>query len=375
MKILQIAVGVSASKVYHKLFSEYKKVDLNFAVYVPLHQNNQIKEIEQSEFPFSYYSNRIIKPYDKFVYYTKIKRMVRDIEKNFTLSEYNLIHAHSLFSDGAVAYELYKKYNIPYVVAVRNYDVNKYFKYAFHLKNYGLEILKNAEKIIFISPSYKEFVINKYVPEKYINEILSKVKIIPNGLDDFWLNKVNSKLNSISSKELELLFVGRIDENKNLNTVIQVAKLLSRKGVKSRLNIVGEGPLRQSLQHKNKDEANIHFHGAIHEKDTLLKLYKQNDILLVPSFTETFGLVYLEAMSCGLPVIYTKNQGFDGFFNDGEVGYSVNPSNNYEIVEAIEKILNNYKNISNNCKNSVGKFKWEYISKEYVDIYSIYNGG
>jgi glycosyltransferase involved in cell wall biosynthesis len=368
MQVLQIAVGVTASKVYYKLFSELKKRDLPFTVYVPLHENKNIKDISEADFPYSYYSNRIIKPYDKLLYFTKIRRMVKDVELNFNLSEVSLVHAHSLFSDGAVAYELYKKYNIPYIIAIRNYDVNKYFKYAFHLRKYALEIMLNAKKVIFISPSYQKYVIGKYIPSKYRERMRLKIKTIPNGVDDYWLNQTLVK-KKIEKQKIKLIFVGRIDKNKNLKTVIQVVDLLRKKGFASTLDVVGDGPLRGSLEKEYVGDNNIVFHGAIYDNDKIREKYLKCNILVVPSFTETFGLVYLEAMSCGLPVIYTKNQGFDGQFREGEVGFHVNPNDIEDIVGKIINIHNDYINISQNCLRLTKQFHWERIAMEYISIY------
>ena len=69
------------------------------------------------------------------------------------------------------------------------------------------------------------------------------------------------------------------------------------------------------------------------DKEELIKLYRDSHIFTMPSITESFGLVYAEAMTQALPVVYTKGQGFDGQFPDGEVGYSVEALN--EIVRTV----------------------------------------
>lgn len=84
---------------------------------------------------------------------------------------------------------------------------------------------------------------------------------------------------------------------------------------------------------------------------------------------ETFELVYAEAMSQGLPEIYTKWQDFNEQFNEGEVGYSVQYDSSEEIVERVKDILKNYEDISNNCLNMVDKFDWDKIGKVYCNIY------
>src|SRR5690606_22696545 len=84
-------------------------------------------------------------------------------------------------------------------------------------------------------------------------------------------------------------------------------------------------------------------------KEKLLELYRANDILVMPSKTETFGLVYAEAMSQGLPVIYSKGQGFDGQFKEGLIGYHVDCFDPVNIASSILKIVNNYEEMSSNC--------------------------
>ena len=124
MKILQITCGFSYSSVYKKLFAELKRQNLDIEVYVPQHTAPGVQELNQKDYPYKIYSRKIIKMWDKFIYFSKILRMKKDVENNFKISKVDIVHAHSLFSDGGVAYEVYKKYDIPYVVAVRDTDVN-----------------------------------------------------------------------------------------------------------------------------------------------------------------------------------------------------------------------------------------------------------
>ena len=89
----------------------------------------------------------------------------------------------------------------------------------------------------------------------------------------------------------------------------------------------------------------------------------------MPSITETFGLTYVEAMSQGLPVIYSKGQGFDGRFKEGHIGYHVRSKDTKDIANKIIGITKNYKTISENCTKESLLFNWNEISTEYKEIY------
>jgi len=80
-------------------------------------------------------------------------------------------------------------------------------------------------------------------------------------------------------------------------------------------------------------------------------------------------LVYAEAMTQGLPVIYSKGQGFDRQFEEGTVGFHVESRNAEEIADRIEDIMTNYETISENCVRLSDRFNWSEIAKEYEEIY------
>ncbi len=154
-------------------------------------------------------------------------------------------------------------------------------------------------------------------------------------------------------------------------TSIYVAKKLKKLGYNIHFSIIGSlgkgGYKITQLARKNKDI--IKIFPRTEDKENLLDMYRKSDIFIMPSFFKTFGLVYLEAMSQGLPLIYSKGQGIDGYFKDGKVGYSVNPRSIDDIVEKIEIIITNYDKISENCYNSVEKFSWGKVGKMYQKIY------
>ena len=113
----------------------------------------------------------------------------------------------------------------------------------------------------------------------------------------------------------------------------------------------------------------VTYLGALN-KNSLLDAYRQSDVFIMLSHRETFGLVYAEAMSQGLPVIYTKNQGFDGQFDEGLIGFHSSPNKIEEIENIIIKVSENHKLLSFNASKYVRKFNWKVIAKRYDLIYS-----
>lgn len=372
MEVLHIACGFSYSNVYRNLFQQLNKEDIVQSVYVPQHNDKNLMDITDEKYPYKIYSNKVIKFYDKFLYFSKIHRMKKDVEHNFDLSNISIIHAHSLFSDGGVAYELYKKFNIPYIVVVRNTDINKYYRYGIHLRSYAQKILNEAKSVIFLSPKYKEYVINKYICSSKMAMIDIKSLVIPNGIESFWLNNKNNNRKEISSKEIKLVSVGVIDSNKNSIRLIMAAnELIENHGINVKLTLVGD--IKDRVYYKAIKKYKFVTHLPYQKKENLINIYRENDIYAMPSINESFGLVYAEAMSQGLPVIYTKGQGFDGHFQDGTVGYSVDCNDSNDIAYKILQIIEEYEIISNNCIKLVDKFNWEKVASVLKAEYKHFN--
>jgi glycosyltransferase involved in cell wall biosynthesis len=368
MKVLHINSYYSGSKFYKNLYDQQVNTGLDISVFVPT--PSSVENI----YDFGEYTTISVNHsrYDRFIFHLKHTKILRDITKRYDIEKYTLIHAHSLFSNGYVAMKLNKKYGIPYIVAVRNTDVNTFFKRMVHLRRIGIEILKNANGIIFLSKSYRDEVTEKYIPKEMKESIINKTSILPNGIDDFWMENKTIKINEPDRNDLKLLYVGLVNKNKNILTTIKSIEHLKNQGVNAKLTVVGRiDDYSIYDQFKNLDYVD---YVEPKQKNELLEIYRQNDIFVMPSFHETFGLVYAEALSQGLPVIYTRGQGFDGHFEEGLVGYSVNCFNEIEIANKIIAIVNDFESISISSQNSVYKFKWSNISKEYCDLYTNITG-
>jgi glycosyltransferase involved in cell wall biosynthesis len=269
---------------------------------------------------------------------------------------------------GGIALKLKYKEGIDYIVSVRNSDVNLFFKYGLWLRKAAIAIMLEASNIVFISPSYKRRVLETYIPNNVRQKIERKSLILPNGINNFWPNNACNITRVVRQGEIRLIYIGELTRNKNVKTCIKVVKKLSDKGYKATLKIIGEGPEEKTLRKMAAgDNKRVFFYGFIDNKKTIAKLMAQSDIFIMPSFTETFGVAYIEAMSQGLPLIYTHNEGIDGFYQDGQIGYAVNPLNVDQIILCIEEIFSDYDNISMRCKIESHNFAWDKIGNDYIN--------
>lgn len=365
MKVLNISSDYSKQAIYRSLAEHLQLNDgLSQTIYIPLRSDGEVGKYQINNKNIETLYRCILKPRDRFFYHSKIKKVTKDLINQVKVESHELIHAHFLFSDGGVAFELWKRHQIPYVVAVRNTDINYFFKYAIHLRAFGRSVLKYASKIVLLSPAYKSHLLG-YVKQSERADVESKIIIIPNGVDPFWLDNLASPKLAVKDP-LQFLYVGDFTANKNIPFLIEgVLKYFP----KARLNIVGsKGQDEEKIKNFAKENNGVVLHGRISDKNELRQIYRESDILCVLSKRETFGVTYLEALSQGTPILYTKRQGVDGYF-DQPVGESVEFGNEEEFKVAVERILKDFKNYSLNGLEAVSRFNWNTISNQYNNLY------
>jgi glycosyltransferase involved in cell wall biosynthesis len=171
----------------------------------------------------------------------------------------------------------------------------------------------------------------------------------------------------LDSKKIKIIVAGTIVKNKNHLTTLAACKILLDRGYDVQFMVVGHS-FDNALRAKLVRERIIQYIPN-QPKEELIKLYRGSDIYVMPSVKETFGLAYAEAMSQGLPLIYTRGQGFDQQFEDGQVGYSVSCFDPQEITDRIVMIIENYESISRRCVTLAHKFDWNNIAQVYTRIY------
>lgn len=226
------------------------------------------------------------------------------------------------------------------------------------------KLLDTATHIVVTSPQLAE-------ASNLLSAYTNKIKIIPLTFDPL-LSGVNNAKSFPKNRMFRLLFVGKLRAYKGLSYLIDAIRDLPVE-----MYIVGEGEDRQSLIDKCKllcISDKVFFENELSNME-LEMIYKKCDLFILPSINEAeaFGVVQLEAMSNGLPVINTKlNSGVPFVSLNSITGLTVEPKNSILLKQAIEKIINDkdlYETYSKNSLERVKTFSREKMANSYLNIY------
>lgn len=365
--VLQVCNDFTYSKVHSNLYRELDVQGVKQTVFVPLRkeapEDNRF-DGKNTTFVFAH----ILKRLHRVFFFHKIEKTVREIEKTVDLKQISCIHATTLFSDGMVARELYCKYGIPYMVAVRNCDVNAFLRYLPHLWWVHRAVLEDAQKVVFITPNLQQRLLKHPTLFKMRETVAAKSIVVPNGINEFWINNLQTES---KADPHHVVYAGNFTRNKNLPRLIHALQSLRAEIPDLHFDVAGDGGDDQdrvlALMQRNADW--ISYHGKITDLEEMKSLYRANRIFAMPSKSETFGLVYLEAMSQGLSVLWTRGEAIDGMFTE-PIGESVNPLSESDITTALKKLLLHPESYQTLPASTFDTFRWPSIAQEYVDLYA-----
>jgi len=293
-------------------------------------------------------------------YFKAIERLIK--KKNI---KFDLIHAHFAWPSGYAGAKLKEKYNIPLIITAHGYDI-----YDLPFRN---ELLRKKVEYALNSADCVITVSNSNL--KYINKlnIKTSVKIIPNGFrsDLFYpipKDRARKKLNLSINKKI-ILNVGNLVEVKGHEYLILAIKEILKRRKDVMCIIVGSGELKKGLEKLVKKlnlQDHIKFVGAKPHEEIPLWM-NACDVFVLPSSKESFGIVQIEAMACGKPIVATHNGGSEEIIKE-KTGILVEPRNPKQLKEALNKALDKEWNGQKIVEYSK-RFSWEEIVKKILDIY------
>lgn len=276
----------------------------------------------------------------------------------------DIIHAGHIWLISSIAC----KYNVPTVVTSHGTDIIGIEK-GNRFRKEAESVIKKAKKIIAVSNENKRLIIKNY-PE-------AKPEIIYAGYDPKVFNireydkeEILNKNNISYSGQKIILFAGRLSYLKGVDILLKASKQYEKEDVIT--VIAGNGALRKELKDlaKQLDVKNVYFVGH-KSQNKLRELYNIADVFVMPSRMEAFGLVAIEAIACGTPVICSNSGGMKEYINS-KIGKIVENENVDELARTIKttlKDLDKYKKEELSCYAETN-FSQEKSMKQLLEIYN-----
>ncbi len=262
------------------------------------------------------------------------------------IRNFDIIHIHEHRTLLAACVHYYaKKYNVPYVLQAhgsvlphfQKQGLKKFFDIIF-----GYRVLKDASKLIALTETEAGQYMQMGMDE-------SKICIIPNGIDPKEYENLPEKGEfrkkySIKENEKIILYLGRIDKIKGIDLLIDAFSQLKCEFNNVKLVIVGPNNEYSSILKERVNDLNftdlVLFTGPLSGKDKHTA-YVDSDVLVYPSFFEIFGLVPLESIMCGTPIIVTDVCGCSEIITEANCGYLVKYGDVKGLTKKIKFTLDN----------------------------------
>lgn len=242
-----------------------------------------------------------------------------------------------------------------------------------YLQHYGLGFLESTMWEL-LKTAHNNAGLNLCTSNAMVEELRShgieRVDLWQKGVDTekfhprFQNRQMRSHLSQGHEDCVLLLYVGRLSAEKEITQILSVLEAIPN----SRLALVGDGPYRSELE-KIFAGTNTYFVGYL-QGEELASAFASSDAFMFPSRTETLGLVLLEAMAAGCPVVAANSGGIPDIVTDGVNGYLYDPVDQDGLVKATQRLLENPKDLLRyNARQEAEKWGWTNATRQLQGYY------
>lgn len=297
------------------------------------------------------------------------KRLGSTLQKFFQQEKFDVIHAHSPLTPILPVIAL-RKSNAPVTVGTFHTYFDRSRGYAMLPKKSAAHMDKMDGKIV-VSEACIE-ALSRYFETDY--------EVIPNGVDPDYFTPDAPVLPEFNDGKLNILFVGRFDPRNGLRTMIDAFKIVKSRYSNCRLIVVGDGPLRPYYRSLVSKELapDIHFAGLVNGGRP--SYYASADIYCSPCTKASFGVVLLEAMASGKPVVASDINGYRLVMQDGKQGILVGETGPAAFAEALLRLLRDpelrHRMGEHGRKTVLAKYSWDLVAEQVEQLYlKLLDGG
>jgi len=297
--------------------------------------------------------------------------------------EYDVVHSHYWLSSW-VGRELSQAMGVPHLVTFHTLGLIKMQSRAGEVEQperpvVEAEVMASADRIIAFSPHERDAMARLYGADA------AKVSLVPCGVDLSVFRPLDQKAVRESlglNGEKILLYVGRVEPLKGLDLLVETAAQMdSEDGVRVIVvgaDVNGDREMdRVKLLAKERDlEGQIDFVGQVDHKELPL-YYNAADVCVVPSYYESFGLVALESMACGTPVVATRVGGLSTIIQHGRTGYLKPWRCPDAFANSVEMIISSaglQQSMGTAARKHAEGMGWDTVASMMWDEYTILTG-
>ena len=286
--------------------------------------------------------------------YDAVSSCVKSILKEQSI---DIIHAHTIGFDGYIAVKLKEKFNIPVVITTHGSDTIAEINNG--RGEYIISICKKADYIVAVSSKLRDMLL-ELCPILSIHVILNGFKLLPTL--------------TVEKPPYTFLQVGSLIQRKKVDiTISAFAKVLTYYS-NAKLEIIGEGIEEKKLKQMCIDlniEKSVTFYGFL-ENNIVLEHMAKNQVFVMPSINEGFGIVYLEAMSQACIVIGSKGEGIEDLITDSVNGFLVIPDDIDQLADIFIKCLESPKHCNEMIRKGIETSQgltWEANAQKYIQLF------
>lgn len=290
-----------------------------------------------------------------------IKKVVDEVWKSF---KFDIIHSNVALPDGFSGMLESRRFNVPHVVTVHGQDFQATIKRNERCKSTVFKVLNSADSVITVSSKLKNMVRGE--------EFYNKIEVINNGIDSDCLKKT---IKARHGSSIKILSVSNLRETKGIQFNIKAVHILEDKYPDIQYDIIGDGEYGEKLKELVKEfklENKVNFLGRKSHEE-VIKYMAGCDIFSLPSFSEGFGMVYIEAMSQGVPVIGVAGEGIEDAIKDGYNGFLVKRKDESSLSMVLDSLIGDEKlrsRIGQSGRETViNNFTWDINAKKVISLY------
>ena len=311
----------------------------------------------KDEFPFKSVEFKFYEGYN-IAFPTRISKDAKDLD---------IVHIHGLFTMAMAGVYVSQKYKIPRVLTYHT-PADDYIDYMTKqqaLKKVMMKLYNFWEKTLLNSCDLVTAP-SESIRTRLMDKGVKDVKVLSNGLDLGFFRYQDptefKKRHGVRGGRV-IGFCGRFGYEKHLEDLIDIADDFD-----GQILVAGKGPAARYYKNLAKDKKNVTFIGFLSRQE-LLEFYSSLDLFIFPSLAETQGLVALESMACGVPVIGANALALKDTIKDGYVGFLYQQGDKAELLKKIDEAYKVKDKFSKNCLEYIQQHSIDHTVENLLKIY------